>query len=397
VISIPIGQTDRACLTAASPETDQLCELAVEGLTSMFDPQRQLFCFRLKQTQHGLVREGLSHRYTIIALLGLHHREAAGFRPPIDVRPVLDSLLRDYAWLDNLGDVGLLLWLCALVSPERLKKVYSGLRVDTALVRFRDARQGCTTELAWFLSGLAHASLALPQQLPNLRDLAVRTYGLLANNQGLHGIFGHMARRGSMAGALRGHIGSFADQVYPIYALTKFAVAFKLQVALDMARNCAKAICLKQGPQGQWWWHYNSSTGEVFGRYPVYSVHQHGMGPMALLVLGEATRMDFSGSVNKGLSWIEANNELDIGLQDSASGVIWRCIYVKKRYKLYSRRFLGLLGYRADPESVSELAVRFECWSYELGWLLYALARPQREYSDILSTVTTATSSKATK
>lgn len=397
MISIPVGQSERACLAAAGPDADQLCELAVKGLVSMFDPQSQLFCFRLKQAQHGLVREGLSHRYTIIALLGLHRLEAAGSRPPIDVRPVLDSLLRDYAWLDNLGDVGLLLWLCALVSPERLIELYSGLRVDTALVRFRDARRGYTTELAWFLSGLAHASMALPQQLPGLRDLAVKTYGLLADNQGIQGIFGHMARRGNMAGALRGHIGSFADEVYPIYALTKFAEAFKLQAALDMARNCAEAICLRQGPQGQWWWHYNSSTGEVFGKYPVYSVHQHGMGPMALFALGEATRMDFSGSVHKGLSWIEANNELDIDLQDSGSSVIWRCIYVKKRYKVYSRRCLGLLGYRGGTESVSDLAVRFECWSYELGWLLYALARPQREHSDIISTVAAATTPKAAK
>ena len=395
--SNPLAQTDRACPTAAGPDTDQLCELAVKGLVSMFDPQSQLFCFRLMGTQHGLVRDGFSHRYTIIALLGLHQLEAGGFSPPIDVRQVLDSLLRDYAWLDNLGDVGLLLWLCALVSPERLKEVYSGLRVETALVRFRDARQGYTTELAWFLSGLAHASMALPQQLPNLRDLTLRTYRLLADNQGGQGIFGHMARKGSIAGALRGHIGSFADQVYPIYALTKFAEAFKLQAALDMARNCAEVICRRQGPQGQWWWHYDSSTGEVFGKYPVYSVHQHGMGPMALFVLGEATRINFSDSVHQGLSWIEANNELDVDLQDSGSSVIWRCIYVKKRYKAYSRRFLGLLGYGTDAESVSDLAVRFECWSYELGWLLYALVRPQREHSHIISNVTAATSPKAAK
>ncbi len=168
----------------AGPDTDQLCELAVKGLVSMFDAESQLFCFRLKQTQRGLIREGLSHRYTIIALLGLHRLEAAGLRSPIDVRPVLDSLLRDYAWIDNLGDVGLLLWLCALVSPERLIEVYSGVRVETALARFRGARQGYTMELAWFLSGLAHASLASQQQLPDLTDLAMNTCRLLTNNQG---------------------------------------------------------------------------------------------------------------------------------------------------------------------------------------------------------------------
>ncbi len=100
---------------------------------------------------------------------------------------------------------------------------------------------------------------------------------------------------------------------------------------------------------------------------------------MALFAVGEAAQMDFSGSVRKGLSWITANNELDIDLRDPASSIIWRSICAKKRYKAYLRGLLSLLGYHADTESVSDLAVRFECWSYELGWLLYAFARPQRE------------------
>jgi hypothetical protein len=387
------AQTRDVCLAMAGPDTGQLCELAVKGLVSMFDADRQLFCFRIKQTQHGLVREGRSHRYTIIALLGLRRLEAAGLRSPVDVKPVLDSLLRDYAWLDNLGDVGLLLWLCALVSPERLKEVYPSLRVETALTRFRDARQGCTMELAWFLSGLAHVTLALSQQLPNLKDLALNTCRLLTNNQGSQGIFGHLAGNRSLAGALRGHVGSFADQVYPIYALTKFAEAYKVQASLDRARNCAESICRAQGPQGQWWWQYDSSTGRVFEKYPVYSVHQHGMAPMALFVLGEAAQMDFSGSVRKGLSWTMANNELDIDLRDPDSSVVWRSIYVKKRHQVYSRGFLSLLGRREHTESVSDLAVKFECWSYELGWLLYALAPPPRGSNGMSAAIATTTSS----
>jgi hypothetical protein len=366
-------------LTLDSPDTDQLCEIALKGLVSMFDAESQLFCFRLKRTRQESVREGLSHRYTIIALLGLHRLEAAGLGSPIDVRTALDSLLRDYAWLDNLGDVGLLLWLCALASPERLMEVYSGIGAETALSRFRGSHHGRTMELAWFLSGLAEASLALPQQLPDLADLATHTYQLLTNNQGDRGIFGHLAEKGTVVGALRGRIGSFADQVYPIYALTKFSQAYHHHTALDRARNCAEAICRAQGAQGQWWWQYDSSTGEVFQQYPVYSVHQHGMAPMALFALESTAQMDFSKSVDKGLSWIVSNNELDIDFRDPASGVIWRCICAKKRYKAYLRGFSGLLGHRADTESVSDLAVKFECWSYELGWLLYAFARPQRE------------------
>ena len=47
------------------------------------------------------------------------------------------------------------------------------------------------------------------------------------------------------------------------------------------ARPHASASC--RVPHGQWWWHYDVRDGSVVERYPVYSVHQHAMAPMALL------------------------------------------------------------------------------------------------------------------
>jgi len=67
---------------------------------------------------------------------------------------------------------------------------------------------------------------------------------------------------------LRGHIGSFADQVYPIYALARFGQAYGVQPAVEMAGRCGEAICRMQGPSGQWWWHYDTRTGKVFETYP---------------------------------------------------------------------------------------------------------------------------------
>ncbi len=54
----------------------------------------------------------------------------------------------------------------------------------------------------------------------------------------------------------------------------------------------AAAICGLQGPEGQWWWHYDTRNGSVVEGYPVYSVHQHAMAPMALLDLREAGGTD---------------------------------------------------------------------------------------------------------
>ena len=360
---------------SARPSVRELTTLAATGLAQMWDDEKQLFCFRLKQTPQGMVRQGHSRRYTIICLLGLSRLETAEPKcSPIGIRTALDGLRRNAACIDNIGDLGLLLWLFAISFPEHLEAVYSDRDVKGALTRFREAREGRTMDLAWFLSGLAHAALAQRQELPDSTELALKTYRLLKKNQGGKGYFGHLARSRSFAGALRGCIGSFADQVYPIYALTKFAQAYGNRTALDMARNCAEALCRVQGPLGQWWWHYDAWTGKVFQRHPVYSVHQHGMAPMALFALGEATGLDLSEPIYKGLRWVYGNNELNRNLRDASSNVIWRSIYHSKNCKMYYREFLNFLRPIEKPELSDDLRISFECRPYEFGWLLYAFA-----------------------
>src|SRR5205085_4135860 len=86
----------------------------------------------------------------------------------------------------------------------------------------------------------------------------------------------------------RTHVACFADQVYPIQALARLYHSGNDADALAAAEECAARICELQGDGGQWWWHYDARTGRVIEGYPVYSVHQHAMAPMALLDLAEA-------------------------------------------------------------------------------------------------------------
>jgi hypothetical protein len=358
----------------------ELYALAANGLVAMLDPEKQLFCYRLNRTPRGLVREGLSHRYTIMSLLGLHRLEARGQRSlPVDTRSIFDALLVDLAWVSNIGDLGLLVWLCAATRPELLEEVYSTLDVKGALARFRGAQNGVTMELAWFLSGLAHAALAGKHELPDLPALSAKTLSLLTANQGKHGTFGHLAKSGSILGVLRGHVGSFADQVYPIYALAKFSEAFQNRTALESAQGCAEAICRAQGPLGQWWWHYDALTGKVLQRYPVYSVHQHGMAPMALLALSAVSGSDFSQWLYKGLAWIDGNNELDRDLRDPSSNLVWRSVYRGSPAKAHVKEFVEFLRDIPSPVPAGDLKIKFECRPYELGWLLYAFAGRDRD------------------
>lgn len=372
--------TDTETVTAPEPAdmpatVERFITLAVRGLEPMFDRQNGLFCYRLTRTDRGLVQEGLSQRYTMMTLMGLHRLEQAGTESPFDTRAILDGLLANLDWVDNLGDLGVLLWLCGVVAPDRFAGLERRLEIQTALHRYRGAKQGVTMELAWFLTGLSYWGLACPEKLPQLEGLALDTYKALAKNRGEQGFFGHLSRSGSVAGIVRGRIGSFADQVYPIYAMAQFSKAYRHREAERYAVDCALGICKAQGPLGQWWWHYDSVSGQVADGYPVFSVHQHAMAPMTLFALGETLQSDFRPWIYKGLQWINSQNELGFDMEDGSSNIIWRCIFRSRRsLARYLRAGLGSPAEPIQHERAEDLKVLFECRPYELGWLLYAFA-----------------------
>ena len=371
--------TDGRSLTAQSDEAQTTVQrfvaLAIRGLVSMFDEQKQLFCYSLNKTESGMVPERLSERYTMMTLMGLHRLEETGGASPIEIKPVLQALLRNLDWVKDIGDLGVLLWMCALLAPERLAELESRIALETALVRYPGAKRGGTMELAWFLTGLSNWALACPEKLPRLRDLAFQTFAMLKKNRGEQGFFGHLARSASVSGMIRSRIGSFADQVYPIYAMTRFSQAYQEESALQMALQCGRGLCEAQGSLGQWWWHYDSLSGRVLEGYPVFSVHQHAMGPMTLFALGEAAECDFTPWIYRGLKWINATNEIGFDMEDDAAHVIWRCQYrPTSQMKTYLKAAFSL-GDSATPyQAKKDLKVLFECRPYELGWLLYAFA-----------------------
>ena len=358
-------------ITAApAPQTSHLLALAIRGIESMYGPEKGLFCHRLRKTSEGLVREGISHRYTIMTLLGLLRAHSAGLATSVDIEATVDRLFNNTAWIDNVGDLGLLLWLCAATSRERLRQFHQSFDLAGVLARFPDARRRFTMELSWLLTGLVYASRL--EQTADLERLAHDTYQLIRANQGGHGLFGHMAKWHSIAGVVRGRVGSFADQVYPTFAMAHFSEVFGHQEARENALRCANAICSRQGSLGQWWWHYDSVTGGVVEHYPVYSVHQHGMAPMALFALQETCGADFDSHIYGGLNWISGANELHQNLGDSDAGVAWRCIQPPKSNPCTA----GIRVLMGKEPSRGPLHILYECRPYELGWLLYAFAQP---------------------
>jgi hypothetical protein len=358
---------------AGAPSVSELCDLAATGLVAMLDPERQIFCDVYNRTEVGMSREGLSPRYTMMTLLGLHRYERSGGRSPVAIAPVLNALLRDTSWIRSAGDLGLLLWTCAELVPERLPEVYREVGAQGALTRFADGRHGYTMEVAWYLIGIANCYLAGHGDLPGLAEQVVAARQILEGNCGASGVYGHLSRSRSWAGLVRGRVGTFADQVYPTIAFARLSQALQDDQARQMALRTAEKMCELQAPLGEWCWHYDSQSGKVVSRYPVYSVHQHAMGPMMLFAASEATGCDFSDAIYKGLAWIRGYNELHRDFVEPSLGLVWRSIYLDSMdaYVDASLRFLGMHSGTADA---NKLKVRHECRPYELGWLLYAFA-----------------------
>jgi hypothetical protein len=353
--------------------TSELCDLVAAGLIPMLDPEKQMFCDTYSRTNEGMRRLRLSPRYTMMTLLGLNRYERSGRRTPVSIARILNSMMDDTSWISNVGDLGLLFWTCAELVPARLPEIYNDLRTEGALARFVDGRHGYTMEVAWYLTGLASCYLAGYDDLPGLAEQVVVARKILEDNCGPSGVYGHLNRRRSWLGHVRGRIGSFADQVYPTIAFARLSQALRDEKARLMAIRTAEKMCQLQAPLGEWCWHYDSVRGKVVSRYPVYSVHQHAMGPMMLFAVSEATGFDFNKSIRKGLAWISGGNELRRDFVEPSLGLVWRCIYLDSM-DAYADAALRLFQLRRGTADARQLKVRYECRPYELGWLLYAFA-----------------------
>jgi hypothetical protein len=351
-----------------------LNSLALRSLVSLFDEKEQLFFKRVGLNRNGYRWDETSRKHTMVALLGLHRLAESGGAQPFDTASIEDVVFQNRSWVRSAGDLGLLTWFTAVCLPERLGVVFDEFDFEKALATYEDGRQARTVGLAWFLAGIAHAKLAGLETPPEVTDVAVDTYHMLTGNQSDDGIFGHAASTGFSRAALYNRLGTFSDQIYSIYALSVFARAFQIEEPLEPALACANSVCALQGELGQWWYLYDKRACRVVNRYPVFSLHQYGTAPCALLALGEATGRSFQKSIYKGLSWIAGANELAADLRSADRSFIWDSIGFKDHRARYWEAALSFLNI---PERIrtKSLRIRYEARPDHFGWLLYAFGK----------------------
>jgi hypothetical protein len=326
---------------------------------------------------------GRSTRYAAIAALGLSLLPEPARRGVLggdDVDDVLGLAMKRLDEITGRGDVALLCWAAAEAGHSELPHALDRLRAldEPVFDQHGPADDALdVTSAAWIVSALVAArGLADVEQ-----HLALARRRLLAARSE---VFPHLVS--GRRPWYRSHVGSFADQVYSVQALARLHASSRDLRALAAAEVVAAAICQAQGPAGQWWWHYDARTGGVVEGYPVYSVHQHAMAPMALLDLADAGGQGRIEAVCRGLAWLSQHPETPEPMIERDPPMIWRKVARADRAKIVrgisagaSRVVPGIrvpgLGAMFRPRVID-----YECRPYELGWLLYAwLAGPLRQ------------------
>jgi hypothetical protein len=350
--------------------------LALNGLTVMYQSEGQCF----PQTMRGvrsadgpqLRPEGNSLRYGAIVALGLATLPArsqkhvlAGHEVSQLARTVASRAIGD----QDPGVIALAAWAAAEAAGQFAEDLFEDLKVRVA----SDAPMP-TVDTSWALTAAIAA-----QNLGDTSGLASTLATRLLDAVGPAGLFPHTVPVKAQS-RIRRHVGCFADQVYPIQALSRWFVASQDQTALDAANRCAQVIVDRQGPAGQWWWHYDVRDGSLVEGFPVYSVHQHAMGPMALHELHAVGGDDHDAAIVLGLTWLDTHPELIDELISERLNVVWRKVGRREQRKVVRR--MAALTTAGTPGFHVPLIDRvwppgridYECRPYELGWLLYAWA-----------------------
>jgi hypothetical protein len=324
----------------------------------------------------ALQREGDSLRYTSMAALGLarlpEHQQVRVLAGRT-VAEVVDLATERAETSSDPGAVALAVWSAAEVNgafPDRLVDRLRG---------FLDGRPLPTVDAAWMLTAAVAAAA-----YGDSADVVADASALLVGHGGRSGLFPHVLPASAQP-RWRAHVGSFADQVYPLQAFARAAALTGDRTLLARADAIARRLCALQGRTGQWWWHYDARDGSVVEAYPVYSVHQHAMAPMVLFDLWEAGGEDHRASIARGLGWLTRHPEVVDELVSHRHHLVWR--KVGRREPAKAARGLGALTTSLRPglhlpgldRLLPATVVDRECRPYELGWLLYAwLPDPNR-------------------
>lgn len=353
---------------ALATRIGNLQDLCTARLRDCLDPPSGRFGRQIRDGAWALTLGTESLTSSAICLIGLH-RAGIPLRTIVaDPAALCRSLAAGLRRERYPGALGLVLWANSVVGGTAPLALLSEAGFSPAELEL--ALPGLTTmEVAWLVSGLLHAVT------PALRAATTAALHQLEGRLNCKTlVFRHASSAAPLRHRMRRQIANFADQVYPLQALSFAALALGEARHRHLADQCGARLVAAQGPLGQWWWHHDAASGAVAEAYPVYSVHQHSMAPMALRALALAGGRTHAAAVNSSRAWLHAN-ELGLDLLEPESGIIWRSIERAEGGAARRLRQACLLtGLPAPEHGPPQFRLNREIRPYEWGWLLYATA-----------------------
>lgn len=353
-------------------QNSPLIDYALRGLRRCWIPEQGSWSHIYHLDGRASANESRPHSdvfYTLNVLLGMSRV------PHIpDGMNLLDVFNRNVNKLVRLPvpkyAFGMALWAAAELGfaiPEQLKRELKALLSEQA--RWKTFRG---QDLGMLLTGVVAQARAGENEWAHF---AHPLYRLLKERfQSGSGLFF------DAPSGLRRRFSSFATQIYLSMACYQYGEFARESSALVLANKCVRKLITLQGPQGEWPWFFDSETGRVLDFYEIYSVHQYGMGPA---LLEWADRYEVRGArdaLKKGFNWVLGENQLGRPMLVPELGLTIRS-HVRKR-ELETRvprmcRALknAYLGREATLIDNSDVGLRLECRSYELGWILWSFGR----------------------
>jgi len=355
-------------------------ELSLRGIRDTFNPTEALWDRQLRAGVWAPTLGTESITSTLICLIGVDRWDAAAW-PSLGATPAaaLRAARERLAGTPYPGGLGLLVWANALYGDADLEQVLRETGLDLGDRRTFSA--GLTSmEASWLLSGLLHEYSRRPAT--GTRDFvdAVLTDVHQRLDAAGSGLMPHATTRAPLGHRVRRHVANFADQIYALQALSFASMTIDSAGSYTRARTLGTRLLELQGPLGQWWWQYDSRTGTTADRYPVYSVHQHAMAPMALLAYSAAARErgddpGIADPIRLSAGW-EERNELGLSLVEPGR-TIWRSVEIEAgrlgRTARHARVLVGR-GAGEPTDRLPALVLNRETRPYEWAWHLYAQA-----------------------
>lgn len=178
----------------------------------------------------------------------------------------------------------------------------------------------------------------------------------------------------------RRRFGSFATQTYLVLACYAYGKLMSDDRAIKIANACTRKLIERQGPHGEWPWFFDAVSGRVLDFYEVYSVHQYGMAPAFLECAEQHGVFEARNAIIRGFNWVLGNNQLRKSMLVPDLHLSIRSQVRKGELRTKTWRVLrairnATLGFEAALVDPSELELRLECRSYELGWILWSFGR----------------------